>query len=781
MKSSKRHKISTSMSSLPLWSASVLAMMPGLIQPAWAQTALEEIVVTAQRRAESLQDSPIAITTVTANDIRSRNMEDISQVANVTPNLTFDTVASTTGASSSVIFIRGIGQLDFALTTDPGVGVYVDGVYIARSVGGVLDVVDIQQIEVLRGPQGTLFGRNTIGGALNITSRKPAAEFGGELQVSGGNNGRREARASFDLPASESLQTRVVAMIKQRDGFVRGDQDGRELGEEDRKAVRFSATAALADNFKIDFSADYTHIDEQSAASILVDVNELPPGSNCNPLLNPNANGNCIGGGPTMAWLWNNADVPISGFTLPPFDQRWVRSLGDDRTSGTGPNGVNLEIGGAALTAAWELDNLTLKSIFSYRKTDGSFERDGDSSPAQILHTENPEYKQEQLSAELQAVGSLWDGRLTYVAGVYYFDESGRDRVFVFLPPSFAYVDNLSIVDSTSIAGYGQATFAVTDDLNLTAGIRYNRDKKKVDLEQYFIVSGPVGSDTFGGAPIGTQIPLIPVGVSKDTFNNVSPKIGIDYKFSESTLGYASVTRGFKSGGFNFRYLLPRNSVLGYRPETVTSYEVGLKWEGFDRRVRLNSAAFYAEYKNIQTIIYENGAPLTQNAGAAEIKGFEIELDAVITEGLRVASGIGFTDAEYTKVPAFDPNLFEFIQVTKDKKLPKTPKWSFNAAVMYSFPLGSMGDLLLRADWTHVTGVYNDAQNAPQLYQSARSNVDLSATFDSSDDRWSLQAGVKNLTDKRYILGGDANFGLGHFEANINRPREWYVRAVTRF
>ncbi|MEM8661223.1 MAG: TonB-dependent receptor plug domain-containing protein, partial [Pseudomonadota bacterium] len=227
-----------------------------LSQVVTAADMLEEVVVTAQKRAESLQDTPVAVTAFTAQTIERYGMDNISQIADFTPNLTFDTTAPISGVSSgAVVFIRGVGQTDFSLTTDPGVGTYIDDVYTSRSVGGVLDVLDVERIEVLRGPQGTLFGRNTIGGAISITSRRPAEEFGVDLEATLGNFDRRDVRAALQLPIGDDLRTSLAVSSKQRDGFVDRELTGGELGDEDRQSARFAALFTPTDS--LEFYATY--------------------------------------------------------------------------------------------------------------------------------------------------------------------------------------------------------------------------------------------------------------------------------------------------------------------------------------------------------------------------------------------------------------------------------------------------------------------------------------------------------------------------------------------
>ena len=372
---------------------------------------LEEIVVTAQKREEGLQDTPIAVTAFTADAITAKGIDNIAELADFTPNLVFDTTSPVSGLSSgAVIFIRGIGNTDFSLTTDPGVGTYVDGVYMSRSAGGVLDVLDVERVEVLRGPQGTLFGRNTIGGAVSITSRKPGEEYGGTAELVLGNFSRRDVRASADLPFTESVRAAVAISQKKRDGFVDRVLIGDELGDEDKLSFRGTLVIESNDRFDLQLSYDHTEIDEQSAGSTIVG---FTPGAS------------------TVGYsLFRAAFAPDA----PELDQ-FVTNGEDDISFATGPTGTELDIDGFSLIASLHGESWDLKYTGARRETEGFFNRDPDNSPVAITHTLNSDYQHEQTSHELQLTGDFGD-RLRYVAGLYTFEEEGNDDVFVpiFLP-----------------------------------------------------------------------------------------------------------------------------------------------------------------------------------------------------------------------------------------------------------------------------------------------------------------------------------------------------------
>lgn len=704
--------------------------------------ALEEVVVTAQKREQNLQEVPLPVTAFTAADIERRNFTNIAQLAEFTPNVIFDTTTSVSGLSSgAAIFIRGIGQLDFALTTDPGVGTYVDGVYASRSVGGVIDTLDVARVEIMRGPQGTLYGRNTMGGAINITTRRPGDTFGGDVELTLGSFDRVDARGAIDLPLTPELGLRIAASSKKRDGYVDRVLMGDELGDENRQAARASLLYS-GETFELHATADYAHIDENSAGSVLVGITQAP---------------NVV--------VFNAFDAPgnaVPGFgSSVPYDGRFI--TGDpDKTFATGPTGTKLDLAGAAVTMTWSLPNIEIKSISAYRETDGEFFRDPDNSPLTITHTSNPEYHHEQLSQELQFTGDAGDNVFEYVAGLYYMTEEGTDSVLVPLAPSLGFITNKADIDNDSYAAYGQGTYYLTEHWRVTGGVRYTQDDKSYDPFQR-ILFGPAGP-----AP-GVSVPLVPDQRLSQTFDQTTGRVAIEFLPSDDLLYYASFTQGFKSGGFNIRYVVPRAAALPFDPETLDSYEAGFKWQSANDRVRLNGTAFYMEYSDIQVQVFEiGGGPLTQNSGTAEIKGAELELVAV-AGNLRIGMGLGYTDAAYTDLNP--PTVALAASLTKDAKLPNTPEFTANTSVEYDI-VKSWGLLGLRIDYLHTDDVYNDAQNSPFLFQDAYDLWNGSVRYTTPDESWEVVVFGTNLGDKRYISSGDSNFGLGFHEANYNRPRE---------
>ena len=747
------------------------AALPLAVNLAYAETALEEVIITAQKRAESLQDTPIAVTAFTSDTLQKNGIDNISQIADFTPNMTFDTTAVISGSSSAaVVFIRGVGQTNFQVTNDPGVGTYIDGVYMSSSIGGVMDIIDVERIEVLRGPQGTLFGRNTIGGAINITTEKPASEEGGYVEFTMGNYNRINVRGSIDLPLTENLLSKWSIGSKRADGYLKVRAPGgsstvstgnfsdglerslRDLGDDNEVAARVSFLYTPTDTLTVSLAVDTSKIDEASAASSLAGV-QVPLA------------GTTLGLGTSF---YNNfdaavVDVPGLGAGIL-YDERWVSDNPEDETFKTGPNGTDIDIWGVAGTVEWEIDeNLIMKSISAYRRTDANFNRDPDGSPLQFTHTSN-DFDHEQFSQEFQLVGDSSDGAVRWIAGVYYFEEDATDDLRAPLAPSIGTVVINADIKNTSVAVFGQATWNITDALALTLGLRHTKDEREMFPDFFYELEA-------GGAFAGQR--NVPLERVSETFEQTTPRFSFDYQLYDDLLIYFSYSEGYKSGGFNSRTTAFRaDGVLEFEPEELETFEVGMKWQGFDDRLRVNTAAFFSDYTNVQVTVIEDIAPGTQNGGEVEIQGFELEVTALPTENLQINFGLGWIDAEYVELVALTPGVPPISQIDIDNQLVNTPELTSTLGLEYMISLDS-GDLVLRADWTYTDEVYNDDANSEIL--RAPSNNIYNAQIAYEKDNWQVTLWGKNLSDERFITGGDANFIIGFLEANYNMPRTYGV------
>jgi iron complex outermembrane receptor protein len=729
-------------------------------------SGLQDIVVTARRREENLQDTPVSVVAFTGEALAERQVVNVADIGNFTPNLIIDSASALGGSSSTIsAFIRGVGQSDFNLTIDPGVGLYLDGVYISRSVGSLLDTVDLARVEVLRGPQGTLFGKNTIGGAVVLVSEQPDNDFAGRIEAITGSFNRIDLRGMLNIPVSDRLAVRLTASSQDRDGYYDRLQDGDRMGNRNSLSGRLQVAWEPTDTLTLSLSADGTRVREEGKPLTLLAVN-------------PAAD---------FAGFWNFAVNGATCFTPPAglpvpnepecFNDQWIT---DDvrSTNTTGANFSDLDLWGTSLTIDWALGAVDFKSITAYRDLESAFFQDYDGSPLPIGETGNV-YTQTQFSQEFQFSGSAIDDRLNWLLGLYYLKENGTDINSL----TFSVADFISggSVENDSYAAFSQVGFAITDQLSLTVGARYTHETKRFRPDQFIQVDRTGGtllalSELFipTGNPDGNLI--LPRTEASITDKEFTPAVALDYKLTDDVLLYASYSKGFKSGGFTQRVFPPEAVVPAFGPERATAYEIGLKNNLFNRRLRLNLAAFQTDYTGLQIIVNEGIAPKVRNAGEARIRGFEIEAEAVLSDAVQISAGVGYTDAEYLEV---DPAA---VGITADNQFGNVPAWTATAGVSADLFKIAEGQVSSRVDWSFRSAHFKDAINTPELRQPAYSLFNATLTYRAKNDRWGLTAGVTNLFDKTYLVTGYNDIvGIGVITGTYARPREFLASANFTF
>jgi iron complex outermembrane receptor protein len=762
------------------WLFAALVLAPPGMQSAAARTpdagfGLEEVVVTARKREEGLQETPVAVSVFGSEELKSRQILSTDRLGDVAPNLTFVSASPGSGSSSTAqIFIRGIGQVDFTGVTDPGVGLYVDGVYYARSVGGTMPLLDIERVEILRGPQGTLFGRNTMGGAIVLHTKRPEKEFGGSIEVETGTDDKLFVTGILNVPVTETLQTRAVVSRRYRDGYVTRIHDGIDLGDDDKWGVRLSALWTPADNFEAHFTADYSRERENGAPGVSMGINDLQ----------------------LIAGLVNITDPDCPHPPGPPVgrstngDPRCANDtafIGKYRSGGTAPTRSDLDVWGGAATLTWEVNDwLTVKSITSYRYVYLEALRDGDDTHWDIWSTFE-KFENDQFSQELQFTGQAFENRLKWLVGFYYFEEETENRGPVF-PPTGPLLSG-GKPDNDSKAVFAQATWDVTDKLALTAGIRWTEDTKRFTPVQYFWAPADPAVAAFLGLPPGTVItaagvfpvgvPLLPEVESEVTFSDWTPMINIAYRWTPELMTYFNWAEGFKSGGFDQRFAVPEPEPTRYRPETATSFEAGLKTDLFDNRLRLNVAVFHTDYQDIHLTVRETLNAKTFNGGEADLTGFEIESTLVPTPNLLFTGSVGYVDAEFTEL---DPLVLAF-GVLPDHKLVNTPEWTASIGAAYTIALPEWGTLTPRLSWSYRSETFKDAINSPQMFQDGYHLLNLSLTFESLDGRWEVTAGGTNITDSNYLFSGNCAYlsAAAYCQGYHGRGAEWFLSGKYNF
>lgn len=764
--------------------------MPAPQTIAWAAetnvTGIEEILVTSRRREESIQSVPVAVTAYSGENLDMRSVTNIAELSSIAPNLYVSSGPSGNSATASY-YIRGIGQFDFVPNTDPGVGVYLDGVYIARQTGNVLGLLEPERVEVLRGPQGTLFGRNTIGGAISITSKRPTGEFGGKVEFTAGNRDHYQGKGYVEFPLVEDVLAGSISGMRQiQDGYGKRLLTGEDMGDKDVWAGRATLNWKASEDLTVFLTVDGTSRDDNAVPHHPNDVVET--NENIGGLLVYDA---FVASPPPpfgfgMPYLNMTPDCPGFPGPVTHCTSPYISAKGYD-SMGTGPNKGTLDVWGVSATIDWEAGDVNVKSITAYRDQHDVSGLDFDASPLQMSEQQT-DIHSDQFSQELQFFGKLGD-RVDWLVGLYYSRESSHIIFDAnFLQPGIGPSIQLdSRLKTSSYAAFSSVSVKLVDNLSVTGGIRYSKDKKTFRDRPNFLVNPYLGGApssayaTPGGFPIPNFLPLDTVITASNNWDNVSPKASVEYQATDDVFLYGAVSWGYKSGSFLARALTGSPGPLQYDPEKVVSYELGAKLDLFDRRVRLNAAVFQMDYKDIQTtVLINDGAVVntpTVNAGKARIRGFEAEVVAVLAEGLRFDGSLGHVDAEYRKLNA--PDTFPNAQIPfgLDAKFAQTPSWTANAGLQYEFALGNNGSLTLRGDMTHRSRIFPNVPNEISVSDNSLTMFNARITYTTADELWQVSAWGTNLTNEFYKTFGFVGFGIA---SSYYGPPRTYGGTLTR-
>lgn len=789
---SKLHRISRALAAASSIAALAVAN-PAFAQDSNSATDKSEqadpgaIVVTAQFREQNLQQTPIAITAINGETLAARGQTNVADIGDFAPNVNLEPASGLQG-NSIAAFIRGVGQSDASFALEPGVGIYIDDIYYGTTFGAVMDLTDLARVEVLRGPQGTLSGKNSLGGSVKLFSQEPDGSTDGFVEGTYGSYNRVDLRASAGFSLTDELFARVSAVSKSADGYfkrldfgcvnptsgipasgdandecVLGTEGGRDL-QGMRVALRYAPASIPLD---VTLRADYSSDNSEIAPSKLI-----------------------YAGFPIVR-SYNAAD-PTAGV---PFDSRFLtapKSYSSYATYGAGGNfttvfGIPYQVlpggfsvdpqgsvksWGVSAKAIYELsDNVALTSITGYRVADGTSGIDVDGSPLAIL-LQQFSYRHEQFTQELRLSAQLADGLIDTTVGGFYYDANdllqGRNQIPVLL---FDFLSD-DLVTNTSKSVFGHIELHLTDRLDVIGGLRYTDDKKTYNYTRVNI-DGSVPS----GAFFTPNFLLAGLNGLSGTFagNRVDYRLGVNYQLADDVMMYAQVATGYKGGGIN-----PRPSaadqVQSFGPEKLVAYEVGVKSQFLGRRLRLNAAVFRNDYTDMQLVRYQCpdsvviSCSVPSNAGDARIFGFELETFAEPVDGLQFDGSIGYLDFDYRKIT--NPST----QVTLGMIAPFISKWQASAGVQYVAELSSGSKITPRLDWSYKSDFYyNSINNADNLVQG-HSVANGRITFESADGSWSLSAAVSNIFDKFYYTGLAENKGsFGVVTGNPGRPREWSV------
>ena len=701
--------------------AATAAEEPGDAQPAVSRrhAVLEEVIVTVQRRKEPLQQVPVAATALSAEQIDRLQIVNLGMLQYVAPSLTI--APSQTSRTSASIAMRGQFVRDTAPTVDPAVGLYLDGVYIARMTGANLDLIDLERVEVLRGPQGTLYGRNTIGGAINLIPRPPQFALESVVAAGAGNYDRVDLSATANVPfAGDALAARVTLYHTEHAGYGRNVLLGVDLDDDATDFVRTQLRFVPADDWDFILSFDHTQVRSGSQLRTLLAVSS---------------------GASTIPGLLGHPDDNLDNYVDPV-----GRSVALDRDGAT-----DSTVWGTSGTLTVDLDRFTIKSMTAYRALDSTaFDSDQDGTPYDLGVIVLRDDHQHQFSQEIQLQGVALDDRLQWIGGLHYFDESATfdQRFRVFVPATARWSENLPSGDASnsSVAAYAQFTHAISPRLGMTLGARYNEDRRQLTSRNARL-EGDTEICRLDPA-LRDEPGLCRATLAERRFSYAPWTLGLDYRPVEATLLYAEVSRGHRSGGYNIRGATEAD--LGtFEPEHVTVYEIGAKTELLDRRLRLNLALFRSLFDAIQVSQREAAAPgvpgtaFIENGGEARIDGGELEVTALLGT-LQVGAAIGIVQPAFTKL---DPRVEE---ITLHSRFLHTPDQTASLVVDQPVAVG-WGEINLHGDysWRDDVSFSYDPHSPARQDAYGLLNVMLSARLDRASLELSLWA--RNLTDKRYI------------------------------
>ncbi|CAN7250590.1 TonB-dependent receptor [Pseudoxanthomonas sp. LjRoot143] len=721
------------LSSMPLAWAQDAA--PATASPATNATTLDSVKVTARKREETLQDVPVAVTAFTAETLDKLAIEDIGDLDAQVPNLT---IYAARGSTSTVTaYIRGVGQADPLWGVDPGVGIYLDDVYIARPQGALLDVFDVERIEVLRGPQGTLYGKNTIGGAIKYISRGLPQETTGFASVTVGNYNQLDVKAALggEIGGKDSgLRGRVSVASMNRDGFGTNTYTGQEVSDKEINAVRMQLGAYSQDDFDVQVAFDY--MDDQSGVrgAKMLAPNPLAP-------------------------------------AYPPTDDRYdIRS---------GMKNINdTEMKGASITANWRpSENWALKYVAAKRESDTETNIDFDTIPSPLVDV-RAFYSDSQVSQEFQ-VNYDGGGRARGVMGLYWFNgDAGGQVLNYFWNPALAtsltnplFGDTQGVVNTKSIALYADWTFDLTDRLTLDVGARYtDEDKHAVALNRFYTSNQ---YETSWGAAANFDKTV--------NFKNVSPKVSLDYQITPDIMVYGLASRGFKSGGYNIRAnttAVPRSGEP-FDDEQVDSFEIGSKMSFLDQRMFLNLSAFHNKYEDIQLSVFTsytlpNGSQSFfgdfTNAGKGTVNGVEVEYQFLPTANWLISGNLAWLDAKY------DEFFSSGVNIADTQYFTNAPEFSGALNVEYRTDLANGGNLSARVGYAYQSEVWPTTDLSPVIKQEGYGLVNAGVIW-KVNDAWSLSLQGTNLADEEYRTTGYNIAAYGVLTGFYGPPRQYSLTA----
>ena len=711
--------------------------------------ALDEIVVTAEHRSAKLQDTPIVITAVTGDTLQQQHITTFETLANTNADVQFSTAVN-----DARIFIRGVGLDSLSPGSDPRVAIYTDQVYNARAQTGLSSFFDVDRIEILEGPQGTLYGRNATAGAINIISRDPGKEFNAYATVTFGNYGLVQTEGAVGGPLNDMFAGRIAFTTEDHSGYGRNIENGDSVDDAHRGAVRVKLEIKPTDYATIMLQADYASEDDHSGGLHFL--------------------GNSPG---------NEDFGEAQGYTVPSNPRDYA---------GQGPDDAVRSAGASAL-ATIDFGKLALTSVSGYRHLDSGQETTADQSTGNFLPVNYYE-RSSEFTQEFRLAGTF--GPVDALVGAYYFHEDNSALVHtVYISsayfPAFGEAENCCIgippqtgpfaqlegeyaggsQATNAYAVFSQETIHFTDSFGLDVGGRYSHEKRQMD--QFF---------QFDLARLAGTLPILDPAAATyanqgKSWSAFDPKATLHYKITDDILAYATYTKGFKSGGFNFSVIQP-----AFDPETLTDYEAGIKADFFNRRLRFNLGAFHYAYSNLQVNVTYQTSLLTTNAAGANLTGAEAQIEATPIDNLRLGLNMAYLNSRYTSYSAINPGSPELGTVNlAGNRLQYAPRWKINGLLAYKIDT-PWGEFTPRANVTWTDQFYFSQFNLPYNQQGSYALTDLYLDYGLKNG-WSATAFAKNVTDKLYAVAStQSSLFLGdQLAGEVGPPRTFGVSITKHF
>ncbi len=760
----KAKQLNTTMKAIAAFTTSMLVASNALSQEAETYV-LEELIVTAQKRSESIQDIPISITAFSDKQLNSLGIYETGDLGQFVSGLE---IGNSSGEGSQLIFfLRGAGLNDFNTNNAGPVGLYSDEVYVSSPALSPFQLFDAERIEILKGPQGTIYGRNTTGGAIKFITKKPTRDtkIAGRWRI--GNFGTNALEGSVSGALSDTVSGRVAVTKEDSDGFGTNQLDGSDTNGVDTGAYRGLLLIEPSDDLSILLNVHGAQVDS--------------PGSSFSPLgtLDPTTGEVC-----SDELIAANRCVDLLGYRSP-----------DNELEGNynSINNISLKTTGAYAEINYDFNDLTFTSVTAYDELERSLPEESDGSPASILSIDYG-VDSETFSQEFRLTGAT--SKMDWLAGAFYLEEDISQNQSIDLFRSFRAFTGGQADPSGSVTGapilfaralnnqhletaaaYGQASFQITDTLSATLGGRYTKETRDFDAIAQF-----EEPETFGPEPL----PVYSFTGLKTSSDAFSYRAALEYKPSNTSLFYASVSRGFKSGGFNGGFLdlnleLAERQLEAYDPEFVTAYEVGYKSDFLDSRLRFNASVFYNDFKDLQVFSQVNNGSLPvlvlDNASNAESSGVEFDLAAILADGLTLSINAAFIDSELKDFISSDTG-----QNFSGNQIAQTPETSISSLLKYERGIFNGGMMTAQASVAYKDDLFFTTENNPLVGQEAYTLVNARLAYTTPSERWTFTAFVNNLTDERYKTNvSDIRDITASYVRTFGTPRTYGLEVAINF